>query len=59
MDSAWDKVKGDGTIDDFIRWSMACGHYQVRVMHVNYTMYCEYLRDHKANKAEELRHVED
>lgn len=58
MDSAWDKVTGDGSVHDFLMWSLATGHYQVRMMHMNYTQYCEYMRDKKAEKAEELHRVE-
>lgn len=59
MDSAWEKVKGDGSIHDFLMWSLATGHYQVRMMHLNYTQYCDYLRDKKAGVAEELHYVEE
>lgn len=59
MDSPWDKVKGDGTIHDFLMWTLASGHYQVRMAHMNYTKYCEYLRDQKAGVAEALHHVEE
>lgn len=54
-----ENVKGDNTIEDFVRWANHCGHYHVRMAQLHYQKYCEYLLDSKVRAAVKNADVQD
>jgi hypothetical protein len=50
---------GDGSVEDFLKWSHQAGHYTVSVAYANYKEYCEYIKEHKNELAEKQRYVEE